>query len=294
MGLTGTGKTVLAMSLYDALPCEIVSVDSAMIYQGMDIGSAKPEPELLTKYPHHLIDLVSSWQSYNAAQFVTDVNQCIEEIQSRSNIPLLVGGTMMYFKALQQGLNQLPESTPEVRQKLNDIREKEGLAVLYEQLKKCDPASALRINEKDPQRIQRALEVFELKGQPMSQLIEENSQGSSHEFLNIGLIPENRVKLHEILALRFDQMIEQGFEQEVRNLKEQGLTLEQPSMRCVGYKQMLSFLNQQCTFEEMRQQAIAATRQLAKRQHTWLRKWPELHAFDPWQKDLFKQVKSLL
>lgn len=294
MGLTGTGKTALAMALSDAMPCEIVSVDSAMIYQGMDIGSAKPDHQLLEKYPHHLIDVVTPWQTYNAAQFVKDVEHCIEEICARGRVPLLVGGTMMYFKSLQQGLNQLPESQPEVREMLEQLKSEKGLGALYEKLKQCDPDSAARINENDPQRIIRALEVFELTGKPMSELLKHNAQAPTHQFINIGLIPENRARLHALLAERFEQMLAQGFEEEVKHLMQQGLTEAYASMRCVGYKQMLTYLNGLCSFDEMCEQAIAATRQLAKRQHTWLRKWPELDVFEPWQDELLEKTLDVI
>ncbi len=294
MGLTGAGKTALAMALCDALPLELISVDSAMIYQGMDIGSAKPEKELLEKYPHHLIDVITPWQSYSAAQFIEDVNPIIKAVQARGNTPLLVGGTMMYFKALQQGLNTLPESKPALREALNQERESKGLAVLQQRLRQCDPISAAKINENDAQRIQRALEVFELTGKPMSDLLAQDVAPSDHSFINIALIPHNRSKLHGLIAQRFEMMLEQGFEEEVRQLKRQGLTDDLSSMRCVGYKQMLAYLNGQCSFDEMKQQAIAATRQLAKRQHTWLRKWPELDAFDPWQQNLLAVVSQCL
>ncbi len=180
------------------------------------------------------------------------------------------------------------------KQKLNQARESKGLGALYERLQICDPASAARINENDAQRIQRALEVLELTGKPMSEWLAQATAPSKHSFINLALIPNDRSKLHALIEKRFDLMLEQGFEEEVRQLKDHGLTDELSSMRSVGYKQMLNYLNQQCTFNEMTDQAIAATRQLAKRQHTWLRKWPELHVFDPWQSDLLESVKQII
>lgn len=294
MGLTGAGKTALAMALYDKFPLEIISVDSAMIYKGMDIGSAKPEPELLERYPHHLVDIISPRQSYNAAQFVEDVTYLIQQIFKRGNRPLLVGGTMLYFKALQQGLNELPETTPELREKLNNDYEQFGLEFLYEKLCQCDPQSAERINSNDRQRIQRALEIFELSGKPMSNFLSKAKNSSNYSFVNIALVPQDRKLLHANIEKRFDLMLEQGFEDEVRALKLSGLTAEYSSMRCVGYKQMLSYLEGECSFDEMRFKAIAATRQLAKRQHTWLRKWPNLNSFEPCQENLTEEVMALL
>lgn len=294
MGLTGTGKTALAMALYDQRPFEIISVDSAMIYQGMDIGTAKPDKALLEKYPHHLIDIVTPAQSYNAAQFVSDVLSLVKKIIKRGNRPLLIGGTMMYFKALQQGLNTLPESTPELREQLNRACEQAGLSSLYERLKACDPLSAERINANDQQRIMRALEVFELTGSSMSELLSKETQPSEHSFLNIALIPQNRAFLHTIIEKRFDIMLEEGFEQEVLKLKNAGFSEEHSSMRCVGYKQMLSYLSGDISYECMREQSISATRQLAKRQHTWLRKWPDLTVFEPGEADIVDKVLSLL
>ena len=294
MGLTGAGKTALAMALYDKLPLEIINVDSALIYQGMDLGTAKPDKQLLQKYPHHLVDIISPWQSYSVASFVKDVNILISDIQARGKQTLLVGGTMMYFKALQQGLNDLPDSVPAIRENLNAERLQYGLEVLYKRLQQCDPITAARLEANDGQRIMRALEVFEISGTTMSEFFSKQTNNIKHSFLNIALIPNDRIKLHGLIEKRFQIMLAQGFEQEVRELKDQGLTLEQTSMRCVGYKQMLEYLDGQCSHQEMQDKAIAATRQLAKRQHTWLRKWPNLHSFDPWQEDLIKSVMSLI
>ena len=294
MGLTGTGKTALAMSLYDKLPLEIINVDSALIYQGMDIGTAKPELALLEKYPHHLVNIISPWQSYSAAAFVKDVNILIDEIQSRGKQPLLVGGTMMYFKALQQGLNDVPDSQPAIRDKLNKEREQCGLESLYKRLQECDPITATRLEANDSQRVMRALEIFEISGLAMSEFLAKKVNSVKHDFFNIALVPDDRKKLHGLIEKRFEIMLDQGFVNEVKKLKDEGLTLEQTSMRCVGYKQMLEYLDGDCSYEEMQQKAIAATRQLAKRQHTWLRKWPELHSFDPWEPNLLEDVLKLV
>lgn len=276
MGLTGSGKTDLAMKLYDAAPCEIISVDSAMIYKCMDIGTAKPEPELLEKYPHFLIDIVEPTQSYSAADFVSNACPLINAIHERGNIPILVGGTMMYFKALQQGLNQLPESQTDIRQQLQLQKAQHGLAHLYEQLQQCDPVMAQKLKPNDSQRILRALEVFQISKQPMSELLKAETRPVNFNFENFAIIPTERKSLHQRLADRFELMLANGFEAEVSKLISLGVDVAMPSMRCVGYKQMAVYLQGQVTYQEMKQRAIAATRQLAKRQHTWLRKWPDL------------------
>ncbi len=294
MGLTGAGKTELAIRLFDKLPLEIISVDSAMIYQGMDIGTAKPEPEVLKEYPHHLIDILAPSEFYSAANFVEDVERLISKIHDKGKYPLLVGGTMMYFKALQQGLNTLPSSTSELKQKYNQQREQFGLGYLYQRLQSVDPDTAAKLNQNDQQRIQRALEIYELTGRPLSALLAESVPVSQHEFINLALIPEDRTRLHAQIEKRFEQMLSLGFEEEVKALHQQGIDKYLPSMRCVGYKQMMSYLNGDVDFQQMKQQAIAATRQLAKRQHTWLRRWQNLNSFDPYQKDLLESVLQVI
>lgn len=294
MGLTGTGKTALAMHLYDNMAIDIISVDSAMIYRGMDIGTAKPTAAELKNYPHHLIDILEPEQHYSAAAFVKDASQLIEQSFQQNKIPLLVGGTMLYFKALQQGLNQLPESSMALRQQLNQELIDKGLPALYLRLKTLDPQTAAKLSINDPQRIIRALEIFELSGKPMSELLKAQQSPLDYQFINIALIPEDRTKLHLLLEQRFNKMLAEGFQAEVERLNAKGLTGNLPAMRCVGYKQMLSYLNKEISYLEMKQQAIASTRQLAKRQHTWLRKWPQLYQFDPWQANLYQQIELLL
>ena len=294
MGLTATGKTALAMKLYESIDVNIISVDSAMIYKRMDIGTAKPSNKLLEKYPHKLIDIIEPTESYSAAQFINDTTKLIEQTHQEGKRALLVGGTMLYFRALQQGLNQLPSSTIESKEKLNQELKDRGLPLLYERLTRIDPITAARINANDPQRIMRALEVFYLSGKTMSDLLNDESSKSKFKFLNIALVPEDRIKLHKLIEQRFYQMLEQGFEQEVINLAQEQISLDAPAMRCVGYKQMLEYLAGDINFKQMKEQAIAATRQLAKRQHTWLRKWPDLNSYDPWQDELFTKVKKLI
>lgn len=293
MGLTGAGKTDLAMKLYDVLDIELISVDSAMIYRGMDIGTAKPDAKELSQYPHHLVDIIEPDKQYSAAQFCQDVEALIADIFARGKQPLLVGGTMLYFKAWQQGLNQLPASDPATRLKWQQRLQQQGLAALYQQLCQIDKPTANRLSANDPQRILRALEIFDMTGKPLSAHHAADSKGTDYDYINIGLVANDRRLLHQRLEQRFELMIEQGFEQEVRDLLAQGYAADLPAFRSVGYKQMLAYIFNELNFDEMRQQAVAATRQLAKRQHTWLRKWPELHSFDPWDMD-FCQILGIL
>lgn len=294
MGLTGTGKTKLAMQIYDALPVELISVDSAMIYKGMDIGTAKPAAEELAQYPHHLIDIIEPFERYSAANFAKDALQLIADIHKRGRRAVLVGGTMLYFKALQQGLNELPESTKESKFQLNQELEALGLDALYNQLRDIDPLTAARLNENDPQRIMRALEVYRLSGKRLSAWLLEEQQKPSINFLNLALIPSERTKLHKILAQRFEQMLSLGFEKEVQALQMKKIPCDSPALRSVGYKQMLDYLDGHIDYEQMQQQAIAATRQLAKRQHTWLKKWPNLIVCDPWDPRLLQTVMPFI
>lgn len=281
MGPTAGGKTALALALAQRLPLEIISVDSALIYRGMDIGTAKPSLAERAQVPHHLIDICEPTQSYSAAQFVRDAQHCIAQIQARGKWPLLVGGTMLYFKALTQGLNRLPSANPEVRAQLEAQAVHYGWPALHARLAQLDPLTAQRLAPHDAQRIQRALEVIELTGQPLSQLQAEPNEISPFKFLSIALQPTDRARLHERIAQRFDAMLAAGFLDEVKALKERGdLHAELPSMRAVGYRQAWNYLDGAATddktmsFAEFRERGIVATRQLAKRQLTWLRSMP--------------------
>ena len=277
MGPTASGKTALAMALHQALPVEIISVDSALIYRGMDIGSAKPTADELTQVPHHLIDIRDPAESYSAADFRSDALRLIADIQHRGNIPLLVGGTMLYFKALLDGISPLPEAQPEVRQQLEQEAEKLGWAELHRQLAEVDPVSAARIHPNDPQRINRALEVYRITGQSLTELTAQKGEPFAYPVHQFAIAPQDRAVLHQRIALRYVQMLESGFEDEVRVLKQRpDLHLDLPSMRCVGYRQMWQYLDGECSYDEMVQRGIAATRQLAKRQLTWLRSWQQL------------------
>lgn len=294
MGLTATGKTALAMQLYDKFPVEIISVDSAMVYRGMDIGTAKPQPKQLEQYPHHLIDIIEPTESYSAAQFRHDVVQLINAIHERNKIPLLVGGTMLYFKALQQGLHALPQSNDVIREKLQRLKAEFGLDYLFQRLQQVDRLTAARLKPNDTQRIMRALEVYELAGKPLSELFQQNKSLSPYHYINIGLVPTQRECLHQLIEQRFDEMLDMGVLEEVKGLLQQGVTREMPSLRSVGYKQIVDYLDGQVDRQSMRFKAIAATRQLAKRQHTWLRGWTALKLFEPWQAQLEHEVGLFL
>ncbi len=276
-GPTAAGKTALAVELVERYPFEIISVDSALVYRGMDIGTAKPDTETLQRAPHRLIDLVDPVEPYSAARFREDALHEIEEIRKKGKIPLLVGGTMLYYRALQFGLSELPESNPEIRQQLEQQRAEEGLEPLYQQLKQIDPAAAARIHANDPQRILRALEVYQMTGTAMSQLQQQQQIGAipKQQIALFAIAPQDRGVLHQRIEQRFDIMLEQGFIEEVEQLRQHwDLTPDLPSMRSVGYRQVWAYLQGEMTRDEMIYRATVATRQLAKRQLTWLRNWP--------------------
>jgi tRNA dimethylallyltransferase len=277
MGPTASGKTALAMELYDTLPCEIISVDSALVFKGMDIGTAKPTKEEQAKYPHRLIDLIDPLQSYSAAEFCKDAHQAIDEIRQRGRIPLLVGGTMMYFKSLIEGISPLPEANADVRAEIEAQALAQGWDAMHRKLAEVDPESAQRIHPNDPQRLTRALEVYRLTGNTLTQLTAIKGQTLSGDVLQFAITPKDRKTLHQRIELRFNQMIEQGFQEEVVKLRERGDLHENlPSIRCVGYRQMWQHLNGDYDFDEMIFKGVCATRQLAKRQLTWLRGWENL------------------
>jgi tRNA dimethylallyltransferase len=294
MGPTASGKTQLAVHLVQRFPMEIINVDSAMVYRGMDIGTAKPEADILKIAPHRLIDIRDPSEPYSAAQFCEDAVREIEDILAHGKIPLLVGGTMLYFRALQQGLSDMPSANPEVRAALKLEGEKHGLSALHERLKKIDPVAAQRIHANDAQRLQRALEVYELTGKNLTTWQQENRTLPEHfQMINLALIPEDRKVLHERIALRFQKMLDDGFVDEVKKLVARGdLTLEMPSMRSVGYRQVWEFLLGNYSFDEMVEKGIIATRQLAKRQMTWLRSWPEVVCFDSEDKNVIEKVEG--
>lgn len=296
MGPTASGKTALAMELVEKLPCEIISVDSALVYRGMDIGTAKPDAAELAKAPHRLIDICDPSEAYSAARFREDALAAMTEISAAGHIPLLVGGTMLYFRALEYGLSRLPDADPEIRLELEREAVLSGWPKMHEQLKTVDPEAAARIHPNDPQRIQRALEVYRLTGQPMSRLqLESNQDPLPYRLIKLARAPRDRAELHQRIADRFHQMLAQGFEAEVRGLLERGdLTPDLPSMRSVGYRQMIRYLQGDWDRKTMVERGIIATRQLAKRQFTWLRSYPDVHWLDEEQGDILQQALKIV
>lgn len=274
MGPTASGKTDLAIQLYQNLPVEIISVDSALIYKGMDIGTAKPSKEELALAPHRLIDILDPAESYSAMNFREDALREMAEISAKGKIPLLVGGTMLYYKALIDGLSPLPNADEKVRSEIETKAAQIGWAELHQELEKIDPVSAARINPNDSQRINRALEVFYLTGKSLTELTEQKGEALPYNVLQFAIAPEDRAILHERIELRFQKMMEQGFKAEVEKLfARPDLHLDLPSIRCVGYRQMWEHLQGQYDLDEAVYRGICATRQLAKRQITWLRGW---------------------
>lgn len=277
MGPTASGKTALALELAKQVPLEIISVDSALIYRGMDIGTAKPTTAELAAVPHHLIDILDPLQAYSAADFRADALRLIAEIQQRGKLPLLVGGTMLYFKALLDGISPLPEADPQVRVEIEAQAAALGWAALHDELALVDPVSAARIHPNDPQRINRALEVYRLTGKSLTELTQTKGEPFPYKVSQFAIAPTERAELHRRIELRFEQMLAQGFEQEVALLKQRAdLHPQLPAIRCVGYRQMWDYLDGLVSYDEMVYRGVAATRQLAKRQLTWLRSWSDL------------------
>lgn len=280
MGPTASGKTELAVRLVRELPVEIISVDSVMVYRGMDIGSAKPGPEVLAEAPHRLIDILDPAEACSAARFADLARREMAEISAAGRIPLLVGGTMLYFRALIHGLSRLPAADPPLRARLEQQAAEQGWAAMHARLAEVDPEAAGRIHPNDPQRIQRALEVFELTGTPLSRL-QQQAEPLPWQFIRLALVPSDRQVLHERIAERFAHMLAQGFVEEVESLFSRGdLHEEMPSIRAVGYRQLWHYLQGRINYTQMQEQGVAATRQLAKRQFTWLRSEPTLQSFD--------------
>jgi tRNA dimethylallyltransferase len=297
MGPTAAGKTQLAVDLVTQFPLEIISVDSAMVYRGMDIGTAKPDASVLQVAPHRLIDIRDPAEAYSAAAFRLDAIREIEAIHAQGKIPLLTGGTMMYFNLLQKGLSELPSADAALRAQLNARAQAQGWAVLHEQLQQVDAVAAARIHPNDGKRIQRALEVFELTGKSLTQWQALHVDTlTNYEIINIAVAPEDRAILHARIAERFAQMLELGFIEEVKALfARDDLSLMLPSIRSVGYRQVWEFLLEQYSYEQMCEKAVAATRQLAKRQLTWLRQWTTpVTWFDSMTPDISTQVVKYL
>ena len=296
LGPTASGKSNLALSITDHFPIEIISIDSAQVYRYLDIGSAKPDPQILTKIPHHLINLIDPDQQYSAAQFRHDALLTMKEITLRGNIPLLVGGTMLYFKALREGLSDLPPADQQIRKEIEASAAEKGWSTLHHLLQSVDPISAERIQPNDSQRIQRALEIYYLTGKPMSQqMVSSQPTSIPYRLISIALLPSDRKVLHQRIQHRFETMLKMGLIEEVRSILSQfPLTLEMPSIRCVGYRQVYQYLQGQLSLMELREKGAAATRQLAKRQLTWLRSMEQLTEFDCLADNLLEQVMYYL
>lgn len=283
MGPTASGKTDLGLAIADKRCVDLISVDSALIYRDMNIGSAKPDSQTLAAYPHALVDILDPSESYSAADFVRDATIEIENAHAAGRLPVLVGGTILYFKALAQGLAQMPQADPALRAELELQAREIGWPAMHARLTELDPLSGRRLKPMDSQRIQRALEIVMLTGRSIESFWEEQSKADSlWDIRPVALMPDDRSELHRRIALRFELMLTQGFQEEVKLLRARGdLHLNLPSMRSVGYRQMWQFLEGDLSFDEMRERAVIATRQLAKRQLTWLRGWEGAIKIDP-------------
>jgi tRNA dimethylallyltransferase len=292
MGPTASGKTALSVQLAQALNGEIISVDSALVFKGMDIGTAKPTMEERGGVPHHLIDILDPAESFSTGQFRKQALALMDDITRRGKMPILVGGTMLYFNVLNSGLAVLPEADPDIRAKLDRDLEQLGKEALHQRLAGIDPESAARIHPNDPQRVQRALEVYEISGKPLTSFFTEaQAQDIPYQRIKLVIAPPDRAILHDIIARRFKQMLALGFIDEVAALYQRGdLTEKMPSIRAVGYRQAWSYLQGENDLESMTEKAIIATRQLAKRQFTWLRRETDAANFQTGQKDLLAKV----
>ncbi len=299
MGPTASGKSQVALEIAKHFPVEIVSVDSAQVYRFMDIGTAKPDQATLAQIPHHLINIINPDQHYSAAQFRVDALNIMQTITQRNKIPLLIGGTMLYFRALQEGLSALPPADANLRQLLEQMAEELGWPAMHQKLEELDSESAARIKSTDSQRIQRALEICYLAQQPLSELLKNpKTVDFPYRTINIALIPKERSQLHARIAIRFEAMLRDGLINEVEFIRRQfpSVTNQSPSMRCVGYRQTCLFLDGEINVAELHDKGIAATRQLAKRQLTWLRslKTQTIHEFDCLSDDVGTHVYFLL
>jgi tRNA dimethylallyltransferase len=296
MGPTASGKTGVAVELLQRLPVELISVDSALVFRDMDIGTAKPDAATLGRAPHHLIDIINPTEAYSAAAFRHDALRLMADITARGKIPLLVGGTMLYFKALRDGLSPLPQADAALRTELDAEIAQHGIERLHAKLAEVDPETAARLHSTDTQRIQRAMEIYHLSGQPMSVLIKHQEQDKlPYRILSIALIPSDRAVLHQRIAKRFADMLKQGLVDELRALRNKySLLRDMTSMRCVGYRQAWEYMEGEITEAELLEKGIAATRQLAKRQLTWLRSTPDIIELDCLTPNLTDAVMSHL
>ena len=296
LGPTGREKTNNCIELARQFPIEVISIDSALVYRHMDIGTAKPDREELSHCPHHLIDILNPNEHYSAAKFKLDAERLAHEIVMRDKIPVLSGGTMMYYKALKDGLNKLPERDFQIREAIDSEAKQYGWPHIHENIRKIDPETAQRLSPNDSQRIQRAMEIFQITGKPMSKMLNESiTNRDTLKTLDIALIPESRATLHKHIETRFKQMIVRGLIDEVVELKKNwNLSLDMPSMRCVGYRQVWEFLDGNYSKEVLIEKGSAATRQLAKRQLTWLRSFSIEHTVDPYAIDTRSYIQKIL
>ena len=296
MGPTASGKTAAALAIARQVPCEIISVDSALVYRGMDIGTAKPTRDELAAVPHHLIDIIDPLDSYSVAQFRADTLRLVEDIGARGKVPLLVGGTMLYYKGLADGLDELPGADAALRAQLDEEAARVGWPAMHARLAQVDPETAARLKPADAQRIQRALEIHALSGKPMSELLAQREKEElPFELASYALEPSDRAWLHARIARRFDLMLDAGFLYEVKTLRARGdLHLGLPSIRCVGYRQAWEYLDGAIDYAAMRETGIIATRQLCKRQLTWLRAMPERVVVDCCAPDAASRLQDLV
>lgn len=294
-GPTASGKTDLSLELAEKFPIELISVDSVMVYKGLNIGSAKPSKQILKSYPHHLIDICEPNEKYSAGRFIVDAQKIIKDIQSNDRIPLLVGGTMMYYKVLQDGMSQLPAANEEIRTQIDLKAEKIGWPEMHVELRKVDPESAKEIKPNDKQRIQRAIEVYMITGIPMSELKREGESNNKFDYLSISLLPNDREALYENINNRFDSMIKEGLLDEVSTLlNTERVSNESHSMRSIGYREMLEYIRGEKTLEVAIDTARLSSRRYAKRQITWLRSFDDQYKLEPMERDNIKTIEEIL
>ena len=294
MGPTASGKTAAALDLARHFPIELISVDSAQVFVDMNVGTAKPDAATLAAFPHHLIDLITPEEAYSAARFRNDALACMADIVRRGRFPLLVGGTMLYYKALLEGLAELPAADPAIRAEIDSLAATHGWLAVHAELAHVDPETARRLHPTDSQRLQRALEIYRLSGVPMSTLLAQGEKETpAYDYLALGLLPSDRAVLHTRIAARFDEMLAQGLEDEVSALRQRyRLSLELPSMRCVGYRQVWEAQDGRIPRGELRDRGIYATRQLAKRQLTWMKNTLRPELFDSLSADVLDRLSA--
>lgn len=295
LGPTASGKSALSLELAKRFPVEIISMDSALVYRGMDIGTAKPTLEERAVCPHHLIDIRDIGESYSAADFLEDAVRLVKEIRARGRYPLIVGGTMLYAKALRDGINEMPSTSPEVRMAVASEAETLGWPAMHAQLAEVDPQTAARLSPNDSQRIGRALEVYRMTGRPLSAFHAEASKAPPFETLTVGLLPQDRKALHQRIEERFDLMLADGFLDEMRQLMQrEDYDPESPAMRAVGYRQAIDFLEGRTDWAGFHLAGVAATRQLAKRQMTWMRSMPDVTLLDPLKEGTLEAMVAMM